>query len=306
MRDGSVHRSQGGGHGEINMLDYLGIIRKRALLITTLSLAGLAMALGGSFLIKDRYQAKAVISPVKEGGAPAGISVLVQQLESVPGMSLSSPSSSSEILALLNSNMLRKKAIERFDLLPVIFSDRWDKGTKDWAIGKARPSVNDGLRALDKALSIRNSPKDNTITLTSESTDASSAALILDRLLEQLNAHLGAEARRVSEANRLYLEGQLRYTADPLIRQNIYGLIARQIESSMMAGVIENFAFKVIDPPSAPDRKSAPARRAIAAYGFLISLSGGVVAAFALEFFESRRLREKSSRDAARARQNQE
>ena len=118
--------------------------------------------------------------------------------------------------------------------------------------------------------------------------------MLLDKLLGILNAHLSDEARRIAQSNKNYLESQLKYTADPLIRQNIYALIAQQIESSMMAGVMENFAFKVIDPPEAPDRRSSPRRQFIAAAGFAISLSVAIIIAFALDFFEVRRARENT------------
>lgn len=279
---------------EINLISYILIIRKRMVLISVFALIGFATALGASMLMKDRFQAKAVISPVKEGGAPAGLSMLVQQLEVVPGMSLSSPSSASEIIALLNSSMLRKKAIETYGLLPIILSDRWDAGKKAWSDGK-EPTVNDGLRAVEKALSVRHSPKDNTITIIFESRNPADAANILEKLISVLNAHLSGEARRVADSNRRYLENQLRYTSDPLIRQNIYQLIAQQIESSMMAGVMENFAFKIIDPPEAPDRKVSPRRQMIALGGFFGSLCAGVLTALILEFFKARKARRARS-----------
>lgn len=273
---------------EIDLVDYLDIFRRRALLLTVMALLGGAAAFALSYLPGDRYQARAVIAPVREGASPSGLSVLVQQLEAVPGMSLSSPSSASEILALLNSNMLRKKAIDEHALLPVLFRDRWDAAANRWAGGPA-PTAHDGLRAADMALSIRHSPKDNTITMTFESADADDAARFLERLLAALNAHLSGEARRLADSNRRYLEGQLMKTSDPLIRQNVYALIAQQIESSMMAGVMENFAFKVIDPPEPPDRK-VPARRGLAAAaGLLGGLLSGAVAALALEFRDARR-----------------
>jgi uncharacterized protein involved in exopolysaccharide biosynthesis len=292
MRDPSPYLGQR-APDEIDIVHYLSILRKRAVLISILSIAGLVLALSGSLLMEDRFQAKAVISPVKEGGgAPAGLSVLVQQLESVPGMSLSSPSSAPEILALLNSNMLRQRAIEQYDLLPVIFNKRWDREKKDWTAGESQPTVHDALRALERIISVRHSPKDNTITITVESATPDGAASMISNLLSVLNTHLSGEARRIADSNRRYLEGQLKYTSDPLIRQNIYALIAQQIESSMMAGVMENFAFKVIDPPVAPDMKSSPDRRLIAIAGFIGSLSAAVLLAFVLEYFKARRGKE--------------
>src|SRR3972149_78644 len=141
------HYAQGAPE-EIDIAHYINILRRRALLIAVLSIAGLVLAFAGSLFLEDRFLAKAVISPVKEGGgASAGLSVLVQQLESVPGMSLSSPSSAPEILALLNSNMLRKKVIERYDLLPVIFSERWDSEKKNWAEQEEKPTLHAPLTA---------------------------------------------------------------------------------------------------------------------------------------------------------------
>ncbi|CAG1066536.1 hypothetical protein BAC1_02154 [uncultured bacterium] len=292
MQDTPRYQEQHRGTDEVDIIDYLLILRRRALLISALSIAGLVLAFAFSLLLEDRFKAKAVISPVKEGGGPpVGLSLLVQQLESVPSMSFSSPSSAPEILALLNSNRLRKKLIERHGLLPVIFSDRWDREKKSWRAGERVPTFHDGLRALERSMSVKHSPKDNTITITMESSTAEEAAAMLSRLLTVLNEHLSEEAKRVADSNRRYLESQLKHTPDPLIRQNIYALIAQQIEASMMAGVMENFAFKVIDPPDAPDRRSSPKRHLIALAGFVASMVGGTLLAFVLEFFKSRRLR---------------
>lgn len=293
MQDTSQHqRHYRNPADEVDIIDYLSILRRRALLIAALSIAGLVLAFAISLLIEDRFKARAVISPVKEGGGPpVGLSLLVQQLESVPSMSLSSPSSAPEILALLNSNRLRKKLIERHELLKVIFSDRWDREKKAWATGKRVPTFHDGLRVLERSMSVKHSQKDNTITITMESSTAEDAASMLAKLLTILNEHLSEEAKRIADSNRRYLESQLKHTTDPLIRQNIYALIAQQIESSMMAGVMENFAFKVIDPPDAPDRKSSPERHLIALAGFAGSLVVGTLLAFVLEFFRSRRSR---------------
>ncbi len=292
MQDTPRYQEQHRGPDEVDIIDYLSILRRRALLISALSLAGLVLAFALSLLLEDRFKAKAVISPVKEGGGPpVGLSLLVQQLESVPSMSFSSPSSAPEILALLNSNRLRKKLIERHGLLPVIFSDRWDREKNSWRTGERVPTFHDGLRALERSMSVKHSPKDNTITITVESSTPEVAASTLARLLTVLNEHLSEEAKRVADSNRRYLESQLNHTTDPLIRQNIYALIAQQIESSMMAGVMENFAFKVIDPPDAPDRKSSPKRHLITLAGLAASMVGGTLLAFVLEFFRSRRLR---------------
>ncbi len=81
---------------------------------------------------------------------------------------------------------------------------------------------------------------------------------------------MSSEARRVATINQKYLEEQLGKTADPLIKQKIYNLIAQQLETSMMAEVKENFAFKVIDPPKVPDKRIKPKRIQMVLLSFVI------------------------------------
>ena len=83
-----------------------------------------------------------------------------------------------------------------------------------------------------------------------------------------------------------YLEEQLGSTADPFIKQKTYNMIAQQIETGMMAEVKENFAFKVIDPPLAPDKKIKPKRVQMVMLSLIVALFVGVFAAFFREYIE--------------------
>jgi uncharacterized protein involved in exopolysaccharide biosynthesis len=91
----------------------------------------------------------------------------------------------------------------------------------------------------------------------------------------------------VAATNRKYLEEQLGSTTDPFIKQKTYNMIAEQIETGMMAEVKENFAFKVIDPPMAPDKKIKPQRRQIVLLALVISLFAGIGIALVLEYYEN-------------------
>ena len=79
----------------------------------------------------------------------------------------------------------------------------------------------------------------------------------------------------------------LKYNADPLIKQNIYSLIARQIQITMMAEGKENFAFKILDPPRVPDRKIRPMIRTNIIISFIVSLFAGICLAFFMEYMKN-------------------
>jgi uncharacterized protein involved in exopolysaccharide biosynthesis len=63
-------------------------------------------------------------------------------------------------------------------------------------------------------------------------------------------------------------------------------MIAQQIETGMMAEVKENFAFKVIDPPLAPDKKIKPKRAQMVMLSLIVALFVGIFVAFFREYIE--------------------
>ncbi|OGP15950.1 MAG: hypothetical protein A2054_09290 [Deltaproteobacteria bacterium GWA2_55_10] len=261
-----------------------------------------------SLFIDDLYESSAVITPISgKDAAQGGLSVLSSQLAGISGISLPGGSSASEIYNLLKSNVLREKVIRDYDLLPVLFSERWDPERKEWkkpgpepmsAVlrqgilsvnpglkkkSPAEPGVWDGIRALDKAVKVGRNVKDGTVTVSAEFKDPEIAAGLIEYHLRALTDHMSNEAQRVAKTNRKYLEGQLNTTADPFIRQKLYSMIAQQMEVAMLSEVKENFAFKVVDPPRAPDRKSKPDRGRMVRMSFSASLLSGLFLSFFLE-----------------------
>ncbi|MCX5847790.1 MAG: Wzz/FepE/Etk N-terminal domain-containing protein [Deltaproteobacteria bacterium] len=312
---------------EINLLDYWRVIRKRQKIIIRVIIATVLATVVISLFMTNIYQAKAVITPVmpKEGARGGSLSALAQQFGGIGGLAgiaLPGGTTASEIVALLESNILREKVIERYNLMPVLFYEDWDAEKKDWKRGGIKlnplyymkkltgmllpeakgvkkkdddiPDIWDGIRMLDDDIvNVKNNIKDNTITITADFHDAETTAKIVEYFLVTLTDHMSSEAKRVATINKQYLEGELGKTADPLLRQKIYELIAQQLETSMTAEVKENFAFKVIDPPKAPDKKIKPKRALMVIVSFILSVFIGVFLAFFMEYLEKVKSQER-------------
>jgi uncharacterized protein involved in exopolysaccharide biosynthesis len=322
MKEEQKNSDQGHEEDEISLLNYWLVIRKRKKVILRIVIAAVLATVVVSLLMPNIYQARAVITPItsREGRAgDSALSVLAMQFGDFPGIRLPGGSSAAEIVNLLKSNILREKVIERYQLLPVLFYKKWDADKKDWkqgplvyvrrvvnAVTSATqrgiseqdpdvPDVWDGLRALDKIVMIDHNKKQDAITITVDYRDPEMAAKMVEYFLTTLTDHMSSETRRVATINRQYLEDQLGKTADPLIRQKIYNLIAQQVEASMMAEVKENFAFKVIDPPKVPDKKTAPKRTLMVVLSFIVSLCIGVFSAFFMEYLEKMKSKEREN-----------
>jgi len=306
-----------GEEDEIDLLELWRTVWKRRKLIARIVCAGVLLTAIVSLFMTNIYQSEAVITPVETKSGGGGMaSSLMSQMGGLGGlMGLPDSSSSVEIGLLLESKVLQKKIIRDYNLLPVLFPKQWDEKKKTWkkesgfslnplawlskllaAVKPADkkkskkiegvPDEMDGLRALDKLVKINKNKKDNFITISVQFDDPDIAAAIVNYYLAALNDHMSREAQRVASINKKYLEEQLSQTSDPFIQQKLYSMIAQQIETSMMAAVKENFAFKIIDPPLVPDKKLKPKRAQMVVLSFVVFLFLAVFVVFVLEYLE--------------------
>jgi uncharacterized protein involved in exopolysaccharide biosynthesis len=294
---------------ERSLLDYWQVIWKgKALIILIVMIIVVSTAILSLFMT-NIYQATAVIIPVakqeKEG--------LVSQLTSQFGIATPGSWPGLEVVSILTSNILREKVIQKYNLLPVLFHEDWDEEKKMWKKeegifpwlrkllrsitpentkgGKRKegtgPEISDGVRKLKEIVRVKNNlKKENTITITVRYHDPEMAAKIVDYFLATLLDRMTSETKRVALVNMKYLEEQVVKYPDPFIKQKIFSLILEQVETSMMAEVKENFAFKVVDPPREPDRKVWPIRGLIVMLSFVASLFIGILAVFSKEYFK--------------------
>ncbi len=265
-------------YDEIRLLDCLKPVWKHKMLIILIVLIGIIGTGIISLRMAPVYEAKTVIIPAgilsRDQGATT--SFLATQF----GIAPPTTPASVEIVNLLKSNVLREKILKKYNLLPLIFSAaRIQTMTENQLVWG-------GLRYLQGATIVNFNPKDNLITLSFQYKDPDKAAQIVGFTLDELNSHMANEAKRVADTNKHYLEAQLDKAADPFIKAKIYALIAQQIETSVMAEVKENFAFKVLDPPMVPDVKIGPKRVQMIELAFLLSLCVGIFVAFVVEYVQ--------------------
>jgi uncharacterized protein involved in exopolysaccharide biosynthesis len=227
------------------------------------------------------YESRAVIVPVvpveEQGG---GMSAVAAQF----GITTPQSSNLSEIVGLLKSDIIMQKVMEKGKFRDVLFDkddlEGLSENEKTWK----------GIRILkEQILNVKENKKDNIITISAEYKDPVIAQKIASTALMELTEHMTAEARRVAEANRVYLESQINTAGDPFIRTNVYGLIARQIQTAMLAEAKENYAFKVLDPPRVPDKKVKPKRVLMVGIAFVVSLFLGIFLAFMREHYQRNR-----------------
>jgi len=265
---------------EINLFDLVKVLLKHKGFIALVVFIFVVATATISLVMTKVYESKAIITPVMVTEEQGGMMAMAAQF----GIATPQSSNVSEIVNLLKSDILMQKVMQRGRLYGVLF-DKDDlkektENEKTWM----------GIRVLKGGiLKVSENKKDNSITVSAQYKDPVIAQKIASTTLTELNEHMTAEAKRVAEANRTYLESQINTAGDPFIRTNVYGLIARQIQTAMLAEAKENYAFKVIDPPRVPDRKIKPKRTQMVVIAFVVALFLGIFLAFAQEHFQKNR-----------------
>ncbi len=265
---------------EISLVDLLKVVLRHKELIMWVVIVVVVPVAIISFITVKVYESKAIIAPVMAEEQSGMMAVMAGQF----GIATPQSSNASEIVSLLKSDVLMQKVMHKGKLRDILF----DKDDLEGLSENERTWK--GIRLLkEDILNVKEHKKENTISISAQYKDPVIAQKIASTALTELTEHMTAEAKRVAEANRVYLESQINTAGDPFIRTNVYGLIARQIQTAMLAEAKENYAFKVIDPPRVPDRKIKPKRIQMVAIAFVVSLFLGILLSFMREHYQRNR-----------------
>jgi len=307
---------------EIDLYSLFLILKKRKLSTFIITFLGLLVGLYVAVFSPNIYRSTAIIIPTGNGkGSNLGP---LGALRGLAGLHMPGSAGTSEIITLLQTRQLREVLMNKHELLPVLFFERWDEEKKSWKKGeegfsldnllklprrffsylvqRARslpasagkdkkkndaPSLNDGLRVLNGIYSITEDKRLGTIKVSADFYDPAKAAWLSEILLQSLKDYMSSEAIVTAEKNLANLHLELPRTTDPLLRQKLQTLIAQNLERKVMAKVNREFGFKILDPPYVPDRKFKPKRSQIVMVSLASSFFLGIFWAFFREYLQS-------------------
>ncbi len=272
----------------IDLAQYFAAFRKVWWKVILVSLAVGFVALLVTLLVPNTYEATAVVTPaaddVKQNPTVGVLSSF--------GIFVGGPTKVEDLESLFRSKDLTVRVFRKYDLWPIVFSDRFDSATgtirETWidqisgeAKGSRLPGDWDAIRATKKAMRVLVNKKAGTVSVSFESPSAAGSANIVKYYLEEGKSRLQEEALERATRNKKFIEEQIAKTVDALTRDRLYTLYGQEVEREMMARNREQFGFRVIDVPRVPDRKAGPHRLLISLFTTVLAflVSGIIVTA---------------------------
>jgi uncharacterized protein involved in exopolysaccharide biosynthesis len=272
---------------ETTFVELLHMLWNRKWLFSSIVLFSGAVGVLIALMLPDVYRSEALVAPIERSeSVPLGaLSRTLGGLASAIPLSLGKvgASRSDLILATLQSRGFLYEYIERRDLLVPLFAGvGWnreteeldidpkifDQGSGEW-VRKVkpprtqRPSSWEAYEKLSKQLRIEEDKSTGFLQIEVFSLSPVMAREWLSWLIEDVDNHI--RKREVEEARLSldFLQERLNKTSRNEIRQSIYPLIEKQLQTLMMAEVNSNYSLRVIDEPFLPGEKHSPSRKLI-------------------------------------------
>jgi len=279
---------------EINLLDlFIVLVKHRLIIVGAVVIAGIASVVI-SFFMQNIYSSEATISlrPEEKGtsfslpGSLGGLGAMVAGEFGFGG-----GGTLEKLEVVLKSRALSARVIEKYDFMPVLFSNKWDAGKKAWIAGGPKdkpPTLQDAIKIIRKnLLKVTRDKKNNTISVISEYPDPEIAKNIVNYYLTELSETLREEVLKDSRDNRYFFNEQIKRTSDALLKEKIYTLLAREIEKETFALAQKYYGFVILDPPVVPDtdQKINPNRALICILSVIAAFFAAIFFSFFLEFF---------------------
>lgn len=268
--------------------------RKWRIALSGAVLGTLALLL--ALVMTPMYKAEIVVVPAAGGGE--GMDVLSKlggglgDLASIAGIASPQSGAEKEALGTLRSQALVSRFITDNNLMPILFSGRWDAARHAWKPSRFghTPTLWRATQMFDKGIrTIVEDKVRGTITLTVEWKRPGLAAAWANGLIDMANAEL--QARTIDEAQRdiAYLNEELTKTNNVELQQSIYQIMEQQIKIAMVARGRKEFAFRVVDPAVAPEKPVSPKTAIMVAISILIGLLVASVSVIRSGFAPTRR-----------------
>ena len=272
---------------EATELTWGGVLRfvwpyRRTLLLCVVLVTLLSVWL--AFSLPDRFTADETVVPVEHSGANSAANALgaLAGVASLAGISLSDTSAQQVAISTLDSRGLIESLIHDDDLLPVLFSGRWDVATRTWKrslLHPRDPTVLDGYLYFVKSIvTVKEDKTTGLVHIAVRWKSPQQAQRWTNELVRRTNEILRQKDLDESEHRLAFLNDQVLKSSDVDLKRAIYTLIQQELKEQTIVRGSDQYAFRIVDPPVIPERKSSPNRVLIVILGFLGGWLAGIVA----------------------------
>ena len=255
------------------------------------------------YVLPVTYKSNVVLQPI-ETKSSSGLSALAAQLPigfnfgGIGGKNVN-------IVSFLNSRTIKERLIEKYTLLPMLYSDIWDKENQKWMIDdpKNEPTMQKALKVIEAKCKIGQDNRTDLITISWIDKNPEFTKIMLQRIVMEVRYYLENDYVSDAKREREFVENQLnkaekeleywekqipsdkltlsKIQRERLASQAVYTELKKQLELSKISEVKEIINFKILDQPFVPETRFKPKRTLIC---ILTIVASSLISIFLLFF----------------------
>lgn len=260
LGNGGPHPLSSHPHVTVELLKYLKLFRRHAVLILGVTFAAMVLiVVFDEFVAIKLYQAQAIITPVPPDQDMSQIGGGLEDMLGGGGgdglASMLMGTSDNELvserdIAILNSFDFTNNLVKHYKVAQFLFDHE--------GIDPAKATPWRNYRRINDRFQADYDYKSGNVELSFIDSSQERARQVLAWYLEALREGLRSQEVQSAAVAAKSLEDEVSQTSDSLLQNQLYELLARQIQREKLAQVEADFAFKVIEPPVVPDSKYSP------------------------------------------------
>jgi uncharacterized protein involved in exopolysaccharide biosynthesis len=273
--------------------------RDRLLIALCVALAAVA-SVAYALTRKPLFESEATLaSAEKDTSQFAALSGLLGQfggLANSLGISGSTGAGIDETVTIMQSRDFTLRFLRRNGILPYLFPELWDAQKKTWRIdsqwsllgpaaetsaagqvgGTREPSGEKAIERFDLLREVTIDRRTGFIKLAVRARTPELARKWATALISDVNSELRARALAESRRTIELLTEKMASGSHEVVRTTAATLLEGQLKTEVLAQAREDYALRVLDPPSLPEQRWYPKRKRIVILGALAGLLLGV------------------------------
>ncbi|HLW23994.1 MAG TPA: Wzz/FepE/Etk N-terminal domain-containing protein [Steroidobacteraceae bacterium] len=269
---------------QLSIFDLLAFMGRNVLLIGTSTLLCGVAAAALAFSMRPLYRAEIIVSSPDNVGTLGELGGQLGGLASLAGIAGGGGSGKkwNEALEYLRSRAFTARFIQKHDLMPVMYYQKWDAVNRRWRDPGPAPTLAEAVSRFGKKVrQIAEDRRTNIATVAIIWPDRVAAAQLANAMIAEADADLRHRAIEEQDRSVEYLKNEAQHTSTVEISTAISKVMETELKNAMLARTRDAYAFRVLDPAVAPDAndRDSPNKPLIVAAGLGIGLLLGMLIA---------------------------
>ena len=189
----------------IDLVQTVAILRGYWKMLLCAAVLGGGIAAVISLQMRNVYRAQAIVAPTSENNGNNSMKNGLGGIAELAGIDLGGGGGRKvEALATLSSPGIAREFITKYDLMPILYSERWDSEAKRWRAGAKVPTLEMGSKRFRDRRTVVENTKTGLVTVTVEWYSPDLAAKWTMDLIDLVNERMrAADVRTATQQSRL-------------------------------------------------------------------------------------------------------